>query len=569
MGDKMKIDLKNDISSIKSICMVYEKAAKDIYDEVKKIEKEMNEFRACVPFIGEFSVGKSSLLNHWLGENLLPEDQGPTTALATELRYSEEQQAMYVVESETSLKKLNFLPKREDEANATIASNGLYAFCLSSSSRLKDIAPVIPVDMPGVNSSIKKHTKALYLYANRGAAFFFVFSPDQGTVSDTLATFLANLELKGRPVWIVLNKCDTATNEKIEAVSAEILDCCKELRIEPEGVLYTSRMYEKTPDEISDVLCRLNADELRDRTYFVKVQNLVFRLRNQLCTLKDACELDISDFDKRIRSCRRAKEDLEFAMERQEKSLRNRLDMLPEKVANDISRELNTQRSALAASLESSQEAFASHISGIINRVLTDSLEKNIEHDFRKFITELANQLQKIDTVEFSTETVEMMVRKICDVVKQWNGSDGGKNSEIGKIYKFVSTGLAVATNIISPIIELILIFLPEIISLLTGSGSRRNMIEEQLNNRVFPEISSEVKRIVANMIPEMRKNMIDSLHSEWLSQITDAEKALLNAQDEKKQALADADTQRDQLSNNIHVLDCMYHRFESLYKEF
>lgn len=52
---------------------------------------QLNNFTACVPLIGIFSAGKSSLLNLWLGQNILPVDQAPTTALATELHYGEQQ----------------------------------------------------------------------------------------------------------------------------------------------------------------------------------------------------------------------------------------------------------------------------------------------------------------------------------------------------------------------------------------------------------------------------------------------------------------------------------------------
>lgn len=196
----MKSNLINDIEALESICLSRKSTAKSISSEIKEIRQQLDSFRACVPFIGEFSVGKSSLLNHWLGESLLPEDQGATTALATELRHGDEK-AMYVVVSDGETRKLDDLPQDEDEANAPAASHGVYAFCISPSSRLKSIAPLIPVDMPGINSGLEKHTKALYRYANQGAAFFFVFSHDQGTIHESLIAFLEELKLNGRPVY--------------------------------------------------------------------------------------------------------------------------------------------------------------------------------------------------------------------------------------------------------------------------------------------------------------------------------------------------------------------------------
>ncbi len=46
--------------------------------------------RFSVAFVGEFSKGKSTLINKLLGQDLLPVDNLPTTALLTRLRYSDE-----------------------------------------------------------------------------------------------------------------------------------------------------------------------------------------------------------------------------------------------------------------------------------------------------------------------------------------------------------------------------------------------------------------------------------------------------------------------------------------------
>lgn len=51
------------------------------------------ETELVVPVIGAFSAGKSSLLNTLIGQNVLPVGIAPETELATELRYSAEEQS--------------------------------------------------------------------------------------------------------------------------------------------------------------------------------------------------------------------------------------------------------------------------------------------------------------------------------------------------------------------------------------------------------------------------------------------------------------------------------------------
>ena len=57
-------------------------------DEVTRLQNDIEHTELLVPVIGAFSAGKSSLLNAFLGENVLGIGLTPETELATELRYS-------------------------------------------------------------------------------------------------------------------------------------------------------------------------------------------------------------------------------------------------------------------------------------------------------------------------------------------------------------------------------------------------------------------------------------------------------------------------------------------------
>lgn len=563
----MTSSLLSDIKTLESVCFVHKGVSEDISNEIATVKEQFNSFQVCVPFVGEFSVGKSSLLNHWLGDCLLPEDQGATTALATELRYGKEK-AMYVVVSDSEKRKLTCLPKNEEESNAPLASQGLYAFCETPSSCLKDIAPLIPVDMPGINSGLEKHTKALYRYANQGSAFFLVFSPDQGTMHSSLVAFLEELELNGRPVWIVLNKCDTATEEKIKDVSSELVRCCQAIGIEPKGILFTSCLDPKTPDRLSEALASLDAELLRDRRFLPSVLNLIFRLRNHLCMQKDSCGMDLADIDKHIRECKRAKEELHFALKNEERRLHSRLATLPERVSEDMLRELNNQRESLISSLDAGKEAFTSRITGIINRVLTNSLQSHIEKDFRTLVEDLAARMQDAKVLEIDAAKIELLLKKANAGIKNLNEKMQALK-DAGKVFKIVSVCLAIVTNVVGPLVELIIVFLPELVSFFYNPEEiKRRKIEEQLDRRIFPNVCAQVTSSVQEMLPDLERDMSDSIRTEWGGQITDVEDALINAQNAKTRAELEASEQLERLNNDILTLEQMYRRLELVLKE-
>ena len=72
-----------------------------------------------VPVVGAFSAGKSSLLNSFLGKKYLTVDVSPETALATELRYSQEEY-IQVVKNDGSLERFNIEEAESLKARADL-----------------------------------------------------------------------------------------------------------------------------------------------------------------------------------------------------------------------------------------------------------------------------------------------------------------------------------------------------------------------------------------------------------------------------------------------------------------
>ena len=64
---------------------------KKILPEIACLEERIRSYYFKVNLIGPFSSGKSSLLNAWLGQDILPTGIAPETAVASELMYSQEE----------------------------------------------------------------------------------------------------------------------------------------------------------------------------------------------------------------------------------------------------------------------------------------------------------------------------------------------------------------------------------------------------------------------------------------------------------------------------------------------
>lgn len=140
---------------------------------------------------------------------------------------------------------------------------------------------------------------------------------------------------------------------------------------------------------------------------------------------------------------------------------------------------------------------------------------------------------------------------------------------DAGKVFKIVSVCLAIVTNVVGPLVELIIVFLPELVSFFYNPEEiKRRKIEEQLDRRVFPNVCAQVTSSVQEMLPDLERDMSDSIRTEWGGQITDVEDALINAQNAKTRAELEASEQLERLNNDILTLEQMYRRLELVLKE-
>lgn len=546
--------LVSQMDDVAGIAEKYPDFAESTAKEIEELKKGIRQFKAYAPFLGEFSVGKSSLLNAWLGEKLLPEAQAPTTALATELRPGGKPEMVIVMDSGAE-KHLTDLPKDEEDANAPEASSGAYAYCSTPAANLEKIAPFIPVDMPGINSGIKRHTEALYRYANRGAAFFLVFSPEQGTLPATMEAFLQELDLGRRPVWIILTKCDKVTEEKAQEVLAHIQNQLRDIGIEARGALTLSKVGKDTPEALTGAFLGLKPNELNFLRHAEDALRITLRLRNKLCDLCDSDSLDLGEIDRQIKICQRAREDLDREIQKQEKALRRRLASLPDKVGADVLDSLYANQDGLVTALRSGEDVFAAKMAGIINNVVSRSIDNNLQKDLTEFAKNLAAGLHFEDGAFSGDKLLQSMNMTKNMLTGLTRILEGAKVS--GKVYKVVAGMLAITTNIVAPVVELIIFFMPELLSLFCDTEeNKRQKLGEALRSRVFPDIQQQIIVEVRQLMPEMEKNLFDELNRQWHERLEDAEAALESARKGRRDAEEEAKKRRERITGDIGELE-------------
>ncbi|KRW66197.1 patatin-like phospholipase family protein [Stutzerimonas nitrititolerans] len=146
--------------------------------EIVELREAISGFHLKVPLIGKFSVGKSTLLNCWLGEDIQKDDLGACTSLATEFHYALPGEEKLVIHWLDDLHSSG-LRREERELAAyrpllenprTDAQPPLFVELHLNRSALARHPDLILVDTPGFGSGNGNHERALQQYIGEGAA---------------------------------------------------------------------------------------------------------------------------------------------------------------------------------------------------------------------------------------------------------------------------------------------------------------------------------------------------------------------------------------------------------------
>ncbi len=158
--------------------------------EIDKLEcftllESIQKQQLVIPVVGNFSAGKSTLLNRFLGSSVLPTAITPETSLATELHYSANECIEAFLHNNEKAESFE-LNEQSFEAIKKNASKYAYLKVYLNKQALKESAPLVFVDMPGFDSPISSHTQAIVEYLERGVHFVILTSVEEGTLTEKM-----------------------------------------------------------------------------------------------------------------------------------------------------------------------------------------------------------------------------------------------------------------------------------------------------------------------------------------------------------------------------------------------
>lgn len=535
----------------------------DLLNKIKHTE-------LLVPVIGAFSAGKSSLLNNFMGQNVLPVDLAPETELATELRYSHDPCLVAIRENGEEER----LPV---EALSTInlrSSEFAYLRLYLDSESLKAIAPLVLVDMPGYGSSLETHSKAIAFYLPRGVHFIVVTSIEDGTLTKSMIRRLDEVKTFDGDFTFVLSKCNLRAPAQVDEVCAHI---------DEQLQTYFGDDYKTLPISKGDTarfakaLVSINPNELFTRMFSDTLKNQSHDLVRQINLAANTLKNNAGQSEQELRNLQRAITALQAQQEDMQNQVHQRysgrlLNLCLRALEDDLNQALD-ELTTLATSPDKS--ALNNVISEVIRSSLTRSLRAEIAEISSAMVDDLATGLSTVGAYPNSQALDDSIVAELSDRVKgslavtnqalsTWSEQLSKREADSEKhktLYRGVSTVLAVTTSVVMPLVELAIIFLPDILRWM-NSGNERQMIRNKLQEEVFPGVKAELRRKLPSILEEQLMLLLIKVNASFEAKITQQQDTIESYQQRSNANEAETNTKLkalEDLSNTVKALTTQY----------
>lgn len=550
------------IREAQAVLSEQEVTATTVMAGLSDLEKEVDSFCAKIVMAGQFSAGKTALINAFLGgEEILPENISPQTALATELVYGPAARVIFV-HKDGSREEVAL-----DDARDFPAAECLKCIYVLPQEVLRQIPELTLVDMPGFDSGIEAHNRALFQYIGEAAAYIFVIDVKNGTLTASSAAFLAELRQYASTIRFVLTKCDERPPQEVAAVKAEIEQTLMGILGQETTVATVSSRDPGCQVFMEELLKSFSADKLMLEKMGGRFLDLLQQGRQILLT--KAAGLSFRPHDFAVAAQQRQENQERFARQlaRRKRDLHQRMqaEYVPQIMA-DVRTALQGSITQLACTACSGdQAAFSRAVNDILRPVLVSSVQKNWNLGMEEFAASLQSGMQQENSEALANLSSEKLTGAVEAVKKiSQSGMKFAKLHKYKKMYTIFSTGLAVTTNIVAPWLELVLIFLPDILSLAQKifGESPEEAMKRQLEARVIPQICTKLRPEIERAAADMEEELVQDAERDYqeamereaeaLQQVEQEKEASRQQMEQQKQALTDAAARLQELQSQV-----------------
>ncbi len=188
--------------------------------EQLKVKMSKTDCDLILPFVGEFSSGKTTLINALTDSKQLETNFDPTTATIFEVHFGCNSCCAEVFDKDG---KSTHYDNIADLKNDKLGNN---PFVLVHDTSKRVPSTTVIVDTPGLSSPDIRHKQALVNFLPQADGIILVIDVNQ-PITRSLTEFVKTMKLSDRPLFLVITKCDTKTQKEVEAQKKYISENCE------------------------------------------------------------------------------------------------------------------------------------------------------------------------------------------------------------------------------------------------------------------------------------------------------------------------------------------------------
>ena len=457
-----------------------------IKSEIQNLKNELQRKEVIIPLVGEFSSGKTSLMNALIGKKILPVDITPTTFVVNEVRFSSEMDKIEITFKNGTKKIYDEL---FDLSTINYSNASIVKVYVSNNTVPGNI---VLVDLPGLSSEISRHDEVTLEYLPKAHCIFVIVDINQGALTKSLLDFLHRAKIIDLPLYLVLTKSDLKSSIEIENIVDYFI---KNVEIEFKKIIVTSAKSNQLK-ELMDLLSFISIDS--DRYLFEglnkKISYICSGIVKQLQEHLDDLNLDLPEINKKIQ---------------EEKAIIKRNQMEMNKILDEIN---NKIREIKDKTIDKFEQDLLTHVDRLTN--LAFKRDYHFEEEFKNVVKNVSER-----ALEFFRRTLQVELREQIQLIQSNTVSTGISNisgistynTYIANIVNFIAY-----TLILDFIIPggLLYAFIVKIALEIFVKSEKIKIIDN-----IIKEISGKIaklftKKYVKDKITEAMRNIVDQFRA-------------------------------------------------------
>ncbi|WP_026691850.1 dynamin family protein [Peribacillus kribbensis] len=526
----------------------------EIPASLDKLASEMESFTVKMPIVGGFNAGKSTLINSFLETELLPVEITPETAIAAEIKYGENKIVAHKQTGETQI----FPLEKIKEIDATTFR---FIEVYLENEKIRALGDVTLVDMPGFDSGIKEHNKAIFQYLKEGIVFLIVVDSEDGSIKSSVLNFLYELDLYQLNYAVIVNKIDQRT----KAEMGKVVDNVKSV---VDGIS-KGVMVETASDRIENgnagflkAIQSFQKDDLFKKRFLPELLQFIARVKLNLDVIVRNSDVDTDEITARIHEIEAKIKGLTNKFKQEETQITHRIrNVVKENILSDVQNVLMNESNSLALSAKAGETSFNQKINELVRPVLICSTNQHLELTFSDLVASMSTELLDANQIAQGINVSSQKVGAAIELVQE-GLNKLAENAEFmkrfEKIYKVSVGGLAIITGVVAPWVELIIFFLPDILKVL-GIGSEERQLEklkEQVETQIIPQITNKIRGNIEDNLENVKNEFLQKFKQEMEEEMLSLSSALhqsINSKEKKESELAEY---LNQLKSDIQRLE-------------